>query len=359
MTRQSHPHGIGRIARSTAAGIALAQFVSALAFCGAAAVHVPVAIATEPFVLENDVGETARFDFFDSDAAWFAKAPIVPSRWVQADLSANVQLPDRDTVAFRYTTLSNRQSDTILWRPHAALASSKETPPRVSFKGISQRMVSESRTRTYTVTKNVPETRTRTVRAEKYRFEQKTRRIREHDPVSGQLVWRDQTYTVRVPYTEEVQQTYTVQVPVAEERTSEYTVMVPQTEAVFKVGENTLTAPLLATEAVTDRGRRSLGVTLADVDGVLVRGVEPRSPATRMTRFGPDVDLSKRYALEPNKDRIVRINGNDVTNVAEAVAAVQSSPAICILTVRNTTGEQSFEAVLDVRPAAPAGAPAR
>lgn len=324
-----------------------------LTCCGCS---VPMAaVALEPFMLRNDVGETARFDFLGTGLDWRGRGPLVPPKWVQPGRQAEVSLPDRDTVAFRYTTLNNRASSTILWQPQQALASINPKPVTVTFKGISERMVTEERTRTMSVTKQVPETRTKKVTVTKYRDEQRVRKVAVRDPATGRVTYRDERYTVRVPYTEEVEQTFTVNVPIMEQKTQTYTVQVPMSEAVFDIGGTAVTAPVLFA-AGGDGPRRILGVTLGDVNGALVTGVDAGSPATRMRLFGPDADENKRYALEPNVDRIVRINGSAVRTGAEVAAAVQKSPATCIVTVSNRTGEETFE--VELEPAAENDAPA-
>lgn len=172
------------------------------------------------------------------------------------------------------------------------------------------------------------------------------RRVQERDPATGRLVWRDKKYTVQVPYTEQQEQTYTVSVPVSAEKTSTYTVQVPVTEAELDIDGQSVSATVISASERADR-RRLLGVTLADVNGVLVRGVESGSAAMRMKAFGPDADPAKRYALEPNIDRLVRINGQAVSTVQQAVAEVQKSPPTCFLTVASLGRETTFEVELD------------
>lgn len=309
------------------------------------AARTPGVAATE-FLLRNDLDRTARFDFVQS-TSWWRGEDLVASAWVQPDLSERVRLPELPSVSFRYTTLDNTRSEVVVLPPSDLRPSGDGSPARVTFKGIVQKYRSEERTRTYTVTTMVPETKTRMVNVTKYRSEERVRRVRERDPGTGRLVWRDQKYTVLVPYTEQQEQTYTTSVPVSAEKTMTYTVQVPVTEALLDIDGRPVSVAVITTEG-GDGQRRILGVTLADVQGVVVRSVAPGSPATRMKEFGPKADLSKRHALEPNVDRIVRINGQVVSTVQQAVAEVQKSPATCFLTVASRGRETTFEVDLDL-----------
>lgn len=300
--------------------------------------------ATE-FLLENDLDRTARFDFLQ-DTSWWKGGNLLASGWVQPKLSERVRLPDLPRVSFRYTTLDNTRSVVVALSPSDLRASGDGSPTKVKFKGIVQKYRSEEKTRTATVTKMVPQMKTRTVTVTKYRSEERVRRVQERDPATGRLVFRDRTYSVQVPYTEEQQQTYTVTVPVTEEKTSTYTVQVPVKEVLLDIDGAPVSAEVVTAGEGVGR-RRILGVTLADVQGVLVRGVDPGSPATRMRAFGPDADPAERFALEPDVDRIVRINGQAVATMKEAVAEVQKSPAICFLTVSSRGRETTFEVDLD------------
>ena len=302
-------------------------------------------VAATEFLLKNDVGNTARFDFLQ-DTSWWRGEDLVASAWVQKDLFENVRLPELPKVSFRYTTLDNTKSLVVVLPPSDLHPSPDGAPARVTFKDIVKKYHTEEKTRTYTVTKMVPETKTRTVNVTKYRSEERVRRVQVTDPATGRLVWRDQRYTVQVPYTEQREQTYTVTVPVAEEKTSTYTVQVPVTEALLNIDGRDVSATVIMSGEGANR-RRILGVGLSDVDGVLVTSVDDGSPATRMKAFGPDADPDARYALEPKVDRIVRINGQTVSTVTEAVAEVQKSPAICFLTVAGGGRETTFEVKLD------------
>jgi len=194
--------------------------------------------AAEIFVLVNDIGMTARFDFYADIASWKDGTPLVPPTWVQPRRHAHVNLPAEGEVAFRYTKVDNTASDTFLWNPGVALADSPETPPRVTFKGIVQKSVTETRVKTVTLAKSVPEQRARTVKITETVSEQRTRTVRRRDPHTGRFVWQEEVCTVKVPRTREVEETYTVMVPVTEQKTVEYRVEVPVAAALFDVGGN-------------------------------------------------------------------------------------------------------------------------
>lgn len=89
---------------------------------------------------------------------------------------------------------------------------------------VDRQILREERTRTYTVTKQIPETKTRSVNITKFKTE-----IRTSDDGLER--------SVHVPYTETVEQTYTVMVPHAEEKTSTYTVAVVQEKYIGSGGE--------------------------------------------------------------------------------------------------------------------------
>lgn len=309
------------------------------------AVQTPGVAATE-FFLENDLGDTARFDF-RQDTSWWRGDELVASAWVQKDLSERVVLPpELPRVSFRYTTLKNTKSSVVVLPPSDLRPSPDGAPKRVTFKRIVETYRTEEKTRTYTVTKMVPQSMKRAVNVTEYRSEERVRRVQVPDSATGRLVWRDQKYTVQVPYTVTRVQTYTVNVPVAEEKTSTYTVQVPVTEALLDIDGRNVSATVITSGEGAGR-RRILGVGLSDVDGVLVTSVDGGSPATRMRMFSPDSDPAKRYALEASVDRIVRINGQAVSTVKEAVAEVQRSPATCFLTVASGGRETTFEVELD------------
>lgn len=304
--------------------------------------------AAESFVLENDIGSTARFEFYEDDDVWQQKPPLVPPKWVQPRRHAVVDLPIAGPVVFRYTKVDNTASDSFLWDPGPALENSPLTPPRVTFKGIVHRSVRERRTKELTVTKCAPEERTRTVQVKKFKSEERTRLVPRRDPKTGRITMQEETYTVQVPYMEEVEQAYTVMVPVMETKTVEYMVEVPVAIARFSAGGVDFVASQKVDDDTVGRHERILGISLDDNRGPLVTSVTPDSAATRMTMFGPNANPENRYALEPGVDRIIRVNGVRVRTVREVVEAVQKSPAICILTVRNRSGEQTFEATLDL-----------
>lgn len=326
----------------------LRQGAAVLCLTVAAGLWVHRSSGAENFVLENDIGTTARFDFYEDTDSWEQKHPLVPPTWVQPRRHAHVNLPVDGEVVFRYTKVDNTASDTFRWNPGIALASSRETPPRVTFKGIVQRSVPQERTKTITVTRSVPEERTRTVTVPTLVSEQRTRVVRRRDPRTGRLVWEEEIYTVQVPTTKAVEETYTVMVPVMEKKTVTYTVAVPEAAARFDAGGKEFIASLTPTDDSRQRYQRVLGVQLADNRGALVTSVTPGSAAVRMTMFGPHAEPEARYALEPGVDRITRVNGVRVKTSREVVKAVQKSPASCILTVRNRSGEQTFEADLEL-----------
>jgi hypothetical protein len=304
--------------------------------------------AAESFVLENDIGITARFDFYAKDDATQQEPPLVPPKWVQPRRHALVNLPVDGEVVFRYTKVDNTASDSFLWDPGPALATSPLTPPRVTFKGIVHRSIREQRTKEVTVKKSVPEERTRTVRVKKLKSEQRTRLVKKRDPKTGNMTWQEESYTVQIPYTEEVEQTYTVCVPVTETKTIEYTVVTPVAVARFSAGGVDFNASQTMGGDALGHRQRVLGITLEDHRGALVTSITPGSAATRMALFGPHANPQNRYALEPGVDRIVRVNGVRVRTTREVVEAVQKSPVVCILTVRNRSGEQAYEAALDL-----------
>ena len=325
--------------RSRSASVALVVVVALIL------TRAPGVAATE-FLLENDLDKTARFDFRQS-TSWWQGDDFHVSAWVQPNLRERVKLPpELPRVSFRYTTLDNTRSAVVVLPPSDLRPSADGSPAIVTFKKIVESYRSEEKTRSYTVTKMVPETRTRTVSVTKYRSEERVRRVQVRDPATGRLVWRDQKYTVQVPSTEQREQTYTVTVPVTEEKTSTVTVQVPVTEALLDIDGRDVSATVIISGEGASR-RRILGVGLSDVDGVLVTSVDGGSPATRMKAFGPDADPAARYALEPNVDRIVRINGAAVSTVKETVAEVQKSPATCFLTVAGGGRQTTFEVELD------------
>lgn len=267
------------------------------------------------------------------------------SAWVQPNLRERVKLPpELPRVSFRYNTLDNTRSAVVILPSSDLRPSADGSPAIVTFKKIVESYHSEEKTRSYSVTKMVPETRTRTVSVTKYRSEERVRRVQVRDRATGRLVWRDQKYTLQVPSTEQREQTYTVTVPVTEEKTSTVTVQVP--EALLDIDGRNVSVTVITSSEGASR-RRILGVGLSDVDGVLVTSVDGGSPASRTKAFGPDADPAARYALEPNVDRIVRINGEAVSTVKEAVAEVQKSPATCFLTVAGGGRETTFEVELD------------
>lgn len=100
------------------------------------------------------------------------------------------------------------------------------------------RMVPEIKTREVAYTVMVPEERTRTATVQKMRQEERTREVEKIDPETGKPmldkegdpIYVPETYTVSVPYTEEVQQNYTVQVPQERTRAMHITVTRPVTE---------------------------------------------------------------------------------------------------------------------------------
>lgn len=304
--------------------------------------------AADTFILLNTYPRTATFQFFATELQQWEGDPLK----LHSGANAHRTLKSQDPYTLQFHTSAGyiERLDNINF--HQLIANNQGVT--IALKEI---YFTEERTRTVVVEKMRAETRTKTYQVTKMVPEERTRIVRRRDPRTGRIYEAEETYTVMVRRDEERTVEYTVQVPYSEQAVQTYTVRVPGTRLEVSAANGDVAAWELRGAALgvggaapVDARKRYLGINIRNsAAGPLVTKVSSGSPATRLSRLSQG--NARRYRLIPNRSIITEVNGVEVENSTELVAAIQQSPPIVVLTVfdRNRQNSAKYEAYLEMR----------